>query len=43
MHHSVPEIEMNEDLNFSSVAHGDKQISWQISSIVFSNALVETL
>ena len=41
--HGVPEIEMNDDLNFSAMAHSDKQISRHISTIVFSNALVETL
>ena len=41
--HGVTEIEMNNDLNFSAMAHIDKQISRQISTIVFSNALVETL
>ena len=41
--HGVSEIEMKNDLNFSAIAHCDKQISGQISSIVFSNALVETL
>ena len=41
--HGVPEIEMKEDLTFSVIAHRDKQISRQISTIVFSNALVETL
>ena len=35
MRHGVPEIEMNDDLNFSA----DKQISRQISTIVFANAL----
>ena len=43
MHHGVPEIEMEDDLNFPAMAHSDKQISWQISTIVFSNALMETL
>ena len=42
MRHGVPEIEMNDDLNFLAMAHSDKQISRQISTIVFSNALVET-
>ena len=42
-HHGVPEIEMEDDLNFPAMAHNDKQISWQISTIVFSNALMETL
>ena len=42
MSHGVPEIEMKDDLNFSAMAHSDKQISRQISTIVFSNALVET-
>ena len=37
----VPEIEMNDDFNFSAKAHSDKQISRQISTIVFSNALME--
>ena len=41
--HGVPEIEKNDDLNFSAMAHSDKQISQQMSTIVFSNALVETL
>ena len=41
MCHGVPEIEMNNDFNFSAMAHSDKQISGQISTIVFSNALVE--
>ena len=39
----VPDIEMNDDLYFSAMAHSDKQISRQISTIVFSNAVVETL
>ena len=39
MRHGVPEIE----INFSAIAHSDKQVSLQISTIVFSNALVETL
>ena len=43
MHHGVPEIEMKDDLNFSAIANRDKQISRQISTIVFPNALVETL
>ena len=43
MCHGVPEIEMNSDLNFSAMAHADKQISRQISTIVFSNAFVEAL
>ena len=43
MRHGVPEIKMKDDLNFSAIAHSDKQISRQISTIVFSNALVETL
>ena len=44
MLHGMPEIEMNDDLNFSAIAHSDKQISRQTSTmIVFSNALVETL
>ena len=38
MRHGVPEIEMSDDLNFSAMAHSDKQISRQISTIVFSNA-----
>ena len=37
--HGVPEIEMNDDLNFLAMANSDKQISRQISTIVFSNAL----
>ena len=41
--HGVPEIEKNDDLSFSAMAHSDKQISQQMSTIVFSNALVETL
>ena len=41
--HEVPEIEMKDVLNFSAIAHSDKQISRQISTVVFSNALVETL
>ena len=43
MCHGVPEIEMNNDLNFSAMAHADKQISRQISTIVFSNAFVKAL
>ena len=43
MSHGVPEIEMNDDLNFSGHGPSDKQISRQISTIVFSNALAETL
>ena len=43
MGHGVPKIEMNGDLNFLAMAHSDKQISREISTIVFSNALVETL
>ena len=43
MHHGVPEIEMNDNLNFSAMTHSDKQIFRQISTIVFSIALVETL
>ena len=43
MRHGVLEIEMNDDLNFSAMVHSDKQISRQISTIVFSNALVEAL
>ena len=35
MRHGVPEIEMNDDLNFSAMAHSDKQLSRQISTIVF--------
>ena len=27
MRHGVPEIEMNDDLNFSAMAHSEKQIS----------------
>ena len=38
MHHSVPEIEMNSDLNFLAMANSDKQISLEISTIIFSNA-----
>ena len=34
--------DLKDDLNFSAIAHSDKQISQQISTI-FSNALVETL
>ena len=41
--YGVTEMEMNDDLNFSAMAHIDKQISRQISTVVFSNALVETL
>ena len=42
MRHGVPEIEMNDDLNF--FAHGpQRQIYRQVPNIVFSNALVETL
>ena len=40
MRHGVPEIEMN---HFLAMVQSDKQISRQISTIVFSNALVETL
>ena len=40
MRHGAPEIDMNDDLNFSAMAHSEKQISRQISTIVFSNALV---
>ena len=29
MRHGVPEIEMSNDLNFSAMAHSDKQISRQ--------------
>ena len=43
MRQGVPEIEINDDLNFSAMAHSDKQISRQILTIVFSNALMETL
>ena len=43
MHHGVPEIEMNDDFNLSAMAHSDKQISRQISTIVFSNDLAEKL
>ena len=43
MHHVVPKIVMNDELNFSAMAHSDKEISRQISSIIFSNALVKTL
>ena len=45
MRHGVPEIEMNDDLSFSNSAmnHSDKQRFCQISTIVFSNAFVETL
>ena len=32
--HGVQEIEMKDDLTFSAIAHSDKQISWQISTIV---------
>ena len=35
MSHGVPKIEMNDDLNFSAMANSDKEISWQISTIVF--------
>ena len=30
MRHGVPEIEIRNDLNFSAMAHSDKQISRQI-------------
>ena len=43
MRHGVPEIEMNDNLNFSSMTHSDKQIFRKISTIIFSIALVETL
>ena len=43
MRHGVPEIEMNDDHNFSAMTHSDKQISRQISTIVFSNTLLEAL
>ena len=33
--HGVPEIEMKDDLNFSAMVHSNKQISRQISTIVF--------
>ena len=39
MRHAVPEIEMNDDLNFQAMTHSRKQISRQIPTIVFSNAL----
>ena len=39
MRYGVPEIAMNDDLNFSAMAHSDKQISQQILTTVFSNAL----
>ena len=42
MRHGVPEMEMKDDLNFSAIAHSDKQMPRQVSTIVFSNALVET-
>ena len=35
MRHGVPEIEMNDDLNFSAMAHSDKQISRQIDYRLF--------
>ena len=35
MRHGVSEIEMNDDLSFSAMVHSDKQISRQISTIVF--------
>ena len=35
MRHGVPQIEMNDDLNFSTMAHNDKQISQQVLTIVF--------
>ena len=38
MRHGVPEIVLNDDLNFSATVHSDKQTSRQISTIVFSNA-----
>ena len=43
MFHGVSEIEIKDDLTFSTMAHSDKQMSRQISIIIFSNALVETL
>ena len=43
MRHGVLEIEIKDDLNFSAMAHSDKQISRKILTIIFSNALVETL
>ena len=45
IHHDLPEIKMKCDLNFSAIAHSNKQklISWQISIVVFSNALMEML
>ena len=43
MRHGVPEIEMTDNLNFSAMAHSDKQISRQTLTSVFWNALVETL
>ena len=44
MRHGVPELETNDDLNFSAMAmaHSDKQISRQKTTIVFPIALVET-
>ena len=44
MRHGVPEIEMNDDLDSSAMAHSRQtNITQQISTIVFSNALMETL
>ena len=44
MRHGVPEIEMNDDFtDFLAMTHNDKQRSRQISTIVFSIALVKTL
>ena len=42
MRYGVPEIEMNKDVNFSAMGYSHKQRSRQISTIVFSNVLVET-
>ena len=39
--HNVPEIEMKDDLNFSAIAHSDKQIPRQLSTIVFQIPLWE--
>ena len=35
MRHGVPEIEMTDNLNFSAMAHSDKQISRQTFTSVF--------
>ena len=44
MRHGVPEIEINDDLNFSAIAHSGKH--WNILANIdyrFYNALVEAL